>query len=128
MLEQYYILVLIIRFDPVYFRQGLGDEEELLHNEYTKLNGLYAQEILKAPTKQFLASTENIGTVQIEKELLDAVNEDPKDSSKILGFDSEFNFEHGSTNNPCSVHKYDQERVGQIFEVQHVQLKYDWPY
>ena len=80
------------------------------------MNSLYAQEILKVPTKALLTSTASIGTIQIENELADTVDDELKDSLK------EFNLEHSSINKPGSDDKYGQPRVGRKFEVRDIQF------
>ena len=80
------------------------------------MNSLYAQEILKVPSKQLLTSTENIGTIEIEKELADTVDDELKASLK------EFNLVHSSISNSGSDDKYGQPSVVREFEVRDIHL------
>lgn len=69
----------------------LENEEELLHDEYDKLNSLYAREILKASPTQLAPSTDGSETLHIENRFMPERSEDPKKMTKISDVSPELN-------------------------------------
>ena len=92
----------------------------MLHEEYNKLNSLYARKILKAPPRQLAPSTDDSGTIQIEDAFIPG-RPDQADRNKSTAFSAvgpESNVRNNlNNNNLTSEPIYGLESQGRLAKV-----------
>ena len=91
----------------------------MLHEEYNKLNSLYARKILKAPPRQLAPSTDDSGTIQIEDASMPGRPDgaDRNKSTEFSAVNPELNVRNNLKNNLTSEPIYGLESQGRLAKV-----------